>query len=129
LIFRWAAVFFWCALIFAASSIPNYDPHPPNWSDWAAVFNVLVRKSAHVFEYAVLFMLTRRAIFTTKPGWRVRAPRAAFLFCVLYALSDEWHQNFVPGRMGRPFDVGLDSFGAVSAWLWAPALMRRRAKP
>ena len=37
---------------------------------------------------------------------------AAFVFCFLYACSDEVHQLFVPGRSGNIIDVGIDSIGS-----------------
>ena len=37
----------------------------------------------------------------------------SFLFSVIYALSDEFHQTFVPGRDGNIVDVLIDSSGAL----------------
>ena len=37
----------------------------------------------------------------------------SFLFSVIYALSDEFHQSFVPGRDGNIVDVLIDSSGAL----------------
>ena len=39
----------------------------------------------------------------------------AFVLSLLYAISDELHQTFVPGRSGRLTDVGFDSLGALLA--------------
>lgn len=80
----------------------------PTWSDWC------FRKSAHLFEYAVLFLLTRRAL----EGGRVPPARPgvwAFLFCVVYAVSDEFHQTMVLYRSGNVRDVLIDSLGAFLA--------------
>ena len=41
----------------------------------------------------------------------------AFGMTVAYALTDEFHQLFVPGRSGSMIDVLIDSAGAVLAWL------------
>jgi len=121
---RWAAVFLWCGAIFAASSLPGD----------AGVFRLggfLIAKTAHFVEYAILFMLVRRALFVSNPDLRRRAALPAVLFCALYALSDEWHQTFVPGRHGQLMDVVIDAIGALCAAFWAPPLMRpgRRAPP
>ncbi|HHB76948.1 MAG TPA: VanZ family protein [Desulfobulbus sp.] len=35
------------------------------------------------------------------------------LFCLLYGVSDEWHQSFVPGRTPSIFDIAADIVGAV----------------
>ena len=37
----------------------------------------------------------------------------SFLFSVIYAFSDEFHQTFVPGRDGNIVDVLIDSSGAL----------------
>lgn len=98
----------WCGVIFAGSSLHGSPNADPTWADWC------LRKSAHLGEYAVLFMLTRRALAggdvpPTFPGaW-------AFLFCVAYAASDEYHQTFVPFRQGKASDVFIDSLGAFLA--------------
>jgi hypothetical protein len=122
---RWAAVFFWCALIFAASATPA-DPDYYFRYGWLETVYIMIRKFGHWFVYAVLFLLTRRAIFVSFPGARRTASIPAFLFCLLYAASDEWHQTFVPGRAGRLYDVCIDAVGALSAWMWAPPLLRPR---
>ena len=49
----------------------------------------------------------------------------AFAFAVLFALSDEWHQTFVPGRDGCVRDVGIDVVGAALA---AGTLLARRRR-
>jgi VanZ family protein len=66
----------------------------------------LVRKSAHFFNYAVLFWLLIR-------GPMAGRPYAALACCILYAAVDETHQIFVPGRTPSPYDVALDSTGAL----------------
>ena len=37
----------------------------------------------------------------------------AWIFCILYAMSDEFHQLFVPGRSGEIRDICIDSLGAL----------------
>lgn len=37
----------------------------------------------------------------------------SFVICFVYALSDELHQYFVPGRSCRIIDIGIDSLGAI----------------
>lgn len=39
------------------------------------------------------------------------------LFCLLYAISDEFHQSFIPGREPDFFDIVADMFGAVTVSL------------
>lgn len=89
----------------------------------------LVRKLAHLSEYAVLAMLASR-LFGVWPGpsasWRLSRPfLLAWGFCVLYAASDEWHQSFVPTRVGTLWDVLIDAVGAGFG-LAAVAIWSRR---
>ena len=98
---RWLAVVAWAAVIFAVSSIPSLSTHLGTW-------DTILRKGAHMTEYAVLAVLFSRATGT-------RA--AAFALTVAYAGTDEWHQTFVRGRHGSPIDVGIDAIGALIG-LW-----------
>lgn len=72
--------------------------------------NVLIRKSAHAFEFLMLALLL---------GWVLSEYEISSwqLICftmfgiLLYAASDEFHQLFVEGRTARLFDVGIDCIG------------------
>lgn len=76
----------------------------------------LVRKLAHVSEYAVLAILAYRLFLVGPaapgPGRPMRSLALAWGFCILYAASDEWHQSFVPTRVGTAWDVLIDAAGA-----------------
>lgn len=72
-----------------------------------------VRKAAHFLEYTVLgFLMTntlcgfRKASFGNNVG-------TAYILGTLYAVTDEFHQLFVPGRSGQLSDVLLDSLGVL----------------
>lgn len=70
-----------------------------------------VRKNAHFFIYLVLGASSRIAFkHSGYKGWRSMV--LAFVLCVLYAFTDEWHQTFVPGRGGLLSDVRIDGLGA-----------------
>lgn len=71
-----------------------------------AVVHALIRKSAHFVEYGVLFWLLLR-------GPMAKRPYTALALCIVYALLDEGHQMFVPGRTPSLYDVALDSTGAL----------------
>ena len=71
-----------------------------------AMMHMLIRKAAHFTEYGVLFWLLARGPL------RGRAA-VALAICVIYALLDEGHQMFVPGRTASLYDVALDSTGAL----------------
>ncbi|WP_242849923.1 VanZ family protein [Clostridium aceticum] len=71
----------------------------------------LIRKNAHFFSYLALGLLAMNAM--RRSGvYRVKGMVIAFSICVLYAISDEIHQTFVPGRSGEIRDVLIDSAGA-----------------
>jgi len=83
-----------------------------------------IRKAAHATEYAVLALLFFGALtFDGKKRYIL-----SWIFTVLYACTDEFHQLFVPGRAGRLFDVGVDSLGALGGLLILAGclLIRRR---
>lgn len=81
--------------------------------------NFLLRKCAHFSEYAVLYglayWLCRRKL---KVARTIALPLV--LSCViLFAISDEVHQSFVPGRTPHARDVLIDSLGAATVALIA----------
>ncbi len=86
-------------------------------SDIIETNTVLVRKAAHFLEYFVLGALSYFALGTFKQLKKMQYFVLPFGFCVLYAISDEIHQYFVPGRACRAFDVFIDSLGAAVAML------------
>ena len=83
-----------------------------------SIVGTIVRKLAHVCEYALLGYLVHQLMCTY--GLRIRW--LPILFCVAYAVTDEIHQAFVPGRSGRATDVLIDSVG-VFAGVYAPAAL------
>ena len=72
----------------------------------------IVRKLAHMSIYGVLGMLSIGALYTHNLSTRFR-PLLAVAICIAYAITDEWHQTFVPGRSGELKDVCIDSVGAL----------------
>ncbi len=63
----------------------------------------------HVPLYAGLASVTLFAV--EAPVW-VRIP-FAFCVCLAFGFSDEWHQQFVPGRVFSWSDIGNDGLGAL----------------
>ena len=92
------------------------------------LLSLLVRKAAHMTEYAVLFCLYRHALFLSGakyPGL------SALLMSAGYAATDEWHQGFVADRGPSVIDVGIDTVGAAMAWgAWeiSAAVKKKRKK-
>ncbi|MBR4039010.1 MAG: VanZ family protein [Clostridia bacterium] len=77
------------------------------------MLHLIVRKGAHMAEYAVLFCCFYRALRfegAKRPGM------IALLMCAGYAASDEIHQGFVAGRGPSSADVCIDTLGAAIAW-------------
>lgn len=103
----WFPVIGWAGLIFYLSSVPHLKTDLGIW-------DLILRKCAHVFEYAVLGLLLVNAWRKT---WQTVPSRRAVGWCIalgiLYAASDEFHQSFVPGRGPSVLDVTIDSFGVV----------------
>lgn len=80
--------------------------------------DIIVRKGAHITEYFVLCLLN--CIWLFGYGIAEKFGRAKYLLIslfisVMYSISDEIHQRFVPGRSGNMFDVMIDSIGIVVA--------------
>jgi VanZ family protein len=92
----------------------------------------LVRKCAHLTEYAILAYLFWRALRKPKRDdprpWSWREGGLAILFVALYASTDEFHQLFVPTREASVKDVCLDTLGAVGGIILIRLLFLRRAK-
>jgi VanZ family protein len=104
---RWLPVVLWAALIFAVSSVPSLNSGLGEW-------DYVLRKCAHMTEYAILAVLLVRA--TASYAW-------AFGLAVAYAGTDELHQMFVRGRHGSPIDMGIDAVGAlIGLALWRTKL-------
>ena len=75
----------------------------------------LVRKSAHVTEYAVLGLLWRRAFIHAGVLRPAVAAALALVVSVGCAVADETHQSFLAARTGAVSDVVLDSLAAMAA--------------
>jgi len=109
---KWVILAFWLAAIFYLSSKSLGFVVYIDWWEY------LIRKLAHMFEFGVLAFLLFRILGQTEKrhvNWNLFW---AFAFTVMYSISDEYHQTFVPGRTGTYTDVLIDSVGAlVAIWL------------
>jgi VanZ family protein len=94
----------------------------PDLSTGLGGWDTALRKLAHMVTYGTLWFLWWRAF-----GYR--APAAAVLITLLYAISDEWHQSLVEGRHGAWTDVAIDMAGVGLAGLGIVLLARRRQQP
>src|SRR5438270_1862674 len=74
----------------------------------------VIRKTAHVSEYAVLSLLIFRAVAnTTRQARLAGAALVTLLISAAFAASDEFHQSFVPSRTSSVRDVMIDIIGAI----------------
>ena len=101
----WIPVFLWSAIISCLSSIPaEYFPQIPVQH---------VDKMVHFIEYAVLGWLLIRAFKHSRPGvGDVVLVAVSIILIMAFAMSDEWHQTFVRGRVGDFSDVVLDAISS-----------------
>lgn len=81
--------------------------------DLLSVMDHYVRKTAHFLEYAFLAVLVYRALRIDVKK-RTYLAGIALSVCSFYAVTDELHQYFVPGRSCQIRDVMIDSAGALT---------------
>jgi VanZ family protein len=109
----WLPVIVWAAVIFAFSSIPSLGTG-------LGVWDTILRKGAHMTEYAILGLLLLRALGRELP---------AFALGIAYAVTDEIHQHFVRGRHASPVDVLIDTAGVAIGVFLVSRLFQTRPVP
>jgi len=135
----WLPAVLWASLIFSASTGamsarntsrfigPFLHWLVPDISDEAVrAVQIVVRKTAHAVEYGLLSYLLWRVLRKPKKDddrpWTWGPALGALALAFLYAVTDEFHQSFVPSRGASPGDVMLDTVGAalglVVVWSW-----------
>ena len=137
----WLPLLIWLGVVFAGSTSSMSTEHTSRYivplllwlkpgmspgTSWIIV--VVVRKCAHVTEYAVLGLLLWRALCSV-PALRTKPLMvfgAVLVGCALFAASDEFHQMFVKSRTPSVHDVLLDIAGALFGLLIAASFARRR---
>jgi VanZ family protein len=123
---RGLPLFLWMAVIFFFSSLHgNANQFEPT------LLYYIERKGAHVLEYAVLMFLSERFVRASFPTQSFKKILLwAALFSILYAISDEMHQFFVPYRGAKVSDVLIDGVGVLFAgtFLWFFTTLWKRRK-
>lgn len=142
-LWRYGPIALWIALIFWASTDQFSSEHTGGiirpWIEWLfprmspdeiETLHGIVRKAAHVTEYAIFALLVARALMSSSVtlfsrGWLV-------ICCILLAAvaaTDEYHQSFVPSRTAAITDVLIDMSGGLLALailaLWRLARQRK----
>jgi VanZ family protein len=83
-----------------------------------AATTFVIRKLAHITEYLLLSLSYYYAISKTS-GFSKNFKKIyfiSFILSLLYAVSDEFHQTFIPGRVGTYKDVLIDSIGILLSY-------------
>ncbi|MCA9961789.1 MAG: VanZ family protein [Anaerolineales bacterium] len=99
---KWIPALLWMVAIFVLSNQPKGAI--PSFGLW----DFLVKKGSHFLAYGLLAGLYWWALRGGKRPFPI-----AFLLTFLYAVSDEWHQSFIPGRNATVMDVMIDSVGGL----------------
>lgn len=106
----WLAVVLWMAVIFVLSSQPDLG-------DNFGRFRFGLAKLGHVVVFSILGVLVAQAMDTARVRRRVWW---TVVFVALYAIFDEIHQSFVPGRGPMLTDVAIDTIsGLAGAFAWS----------
>ncbi len=114
---RWGPSLLMMLGIFALSAQPASRLPEFGWIDY------LVKKSGHVIGYGMLSLANWHGF-----RWERRRIWVAWLLAVLYAITDEIHQAFVPGRHPSLFDVLVfDGGGAALALFLGGFAQARRS--
>ena len=118
IILKWLFALAVMCVIYFVSAQPSDDL--PNF-DRA---DRIVKKGGHMLGYGLLALSYWNALD------RANGKRpVAWLLAVLYAVTDEFHQSFVPGRHPSAWDVLIfDNLGALIA-LWVAGLYLKRKRP
>lgn len=104
--YAWLTVVLFAFFIFFLSAVPDLR------SGLDTTLDIILRKIAHATEFGVLAYFIFLACENCKFPLKKSLVLAAFL-ALLYALSDEYHQSFVPGREMAVLDFFVDSTGVV----------------
>ena len=128
----WLPPLAWMGLIYGLSSRSTLL-ELPDTAAWYEVVDRALYKSAHMVAYGILAWLYLRVLrvhFEPSASLRV----VSIIGAMVYGLTDEYHQTFVPGREGKLTDVGVDTVGACGAmvvdwWLTRRRLRRQEVPP
>lgn len=111
----WIPVFFIASVIFYLSSLPQNELPQFDFP--------LKDKIAHVLVYGALGFTWARAWTRNDASHKSlqRALIGATLFCIVFGITDEWHQSYTPGRDVEFWDVVADGVGGfLGGWISWP---------
>jgi VanZ family protein len=124
----WWPAIVWSGLIFIASTDTFSSAHtgsilwpilhwlnPSITDDQFDAIHHIIRKSAHLTEYFIFYLLLFRGFRGERKGWYWTWAFGAWFIAAVYSALDEIHQSFVASRTASPWDSLLDSTGAFLA--------------
>ncbi|WP_297429266.1 VanZ family protein [Clostridium sp.] len=88
------------------------NPSAVNKTEKENQLDYIIRKNAHAFMYMVLSILIANSFFSYNKKGKDAIVYVLFI-CLFYAVTDEFHQAFVPGRTSYVSDVLIDFGGAL----------------
>lgn len=91
----------WMGIIFYLSSLPSLQ-----LTGEFSIYDTALRKVAHLLEFGVLYLLWY---------WATGKSKNSAVIAILYAVSDELHQSFVPTRTAEALDLLFDLLGIAIA--------------
>lgn len=140
----WILVFSWMALIFYFSSqvasesnnlstgltiiFKNMINNIFSGFDFSTeALNHFLRKTAHFSIYFILGILLKNALRYENFSY-IKSNFYSIMTGVLYAISDEFHQSFVPNRGPQVSDIFIDSVGVIFGVLFLSYIIKRTKK-
>ena len=139
----WLPFLIWLGVILLGSTDLMSDEHtsrfivpilrwlkPEISSETLALIQLVIRKCAHLSEYAILALLLFRAVVgAANLKWSMSILSVSvWTACVFVATTDEFHQSFIASRTASLNDVLTDSLGAAVGLAICLAVARRDAK-
>lgn len=112
----WGPPVLWAGVIFCFSTLPQIRTTEIYWQDF------ILKKTAHFMEYGILAILFYRSFVNSEIN-KKKSLIYSFILTVLYAVSDEIHQLYTPGRDARVRDVLIDSAGALTVLYWIKEIL------
>lgn len=104
-LFAWAAVIFFLS---SQQTLPGVD---------ISILDFLAKKIGHMTVYAILYILAAKTTFFHTGAQYKKYWYIPLIVCFLYAVTDEYHQSFVPNRSPSPRDIGFDMLGTSIMFL------------
>ena|SRR3989344_4160062 len=119
----WLPALLYMGLIFWLSSRPRVQVSE------VFLIQFAVFKTLHVIEYAILYLLLYRVLRNTRKAFVWQNLLDVWLIALVYAMTDEIHQVFIPTREGRMRDIAIDAVGislaAIYLWKYLPKAPRK----